>query len=108
MTPELGDSHQIVDDHCVRHVPFVQDFVESHQFISMILRPRRMICHPIGKLAVEGLGLRKPNPAVRCGIFEGVFHRLQKAGVIEYWITISNVMELNHLVAYHFGRPNVD
>ena len=60
------------------------------------------------KLAVKGFGLRKPDPVMSGGIIECVFHRLQKAGMIECWIVISNVTELNHVFAYHFGRPNVD
>ena len=63
-----------------------------------------MICHLMGKLAIEGFGLREPDPTMSSGILKCVFHRLQKAGVIEYWITISNVLVLNHAVAYHFRR----
>jgi len=58
----------------------------------------------MGKLAIEGFGLREPDPTMSSGTLKCVFHRLQKAGVIEYWITISNVLVLNHAVAYHFRR----
>jgi len=50
-----------------------------------------MICHPVGELAVEGLCLRKPDPVMTGGVLERVFHRPQKAGVIEDGIVISNV-----------------
>ena len=67
-----------------------------------------MICHLMGKLAIEGFGLREPDPTMSSGILKCVFHRLQKAGVIENGVVISNVLVLNHVIAYLFVRPNVD
>lgn len=107
MPPKLGDHHQIMGDHRVRHVPFVQDLVEPQQFISVMPRPRRMICHPMCKFLVEGLCLRKPDPIMIGGIFKCVLHRLHKAGVIEDGIVISNFTKFDHVADKHVYKQPV-
>jgi len=66
-----------------------------------------MICHPVGKFSVEGLSLREPDPVMIGGILERVFHRPQKAGVIEDGIVISNFTKFDHVANRHFYKQPV-